>query len=162
SSLGSGASAWSTPKKISGSYDADRGTLATQGSNVYAAWTSQKKYYKVSSTGNCTFNYIFSTADPRFDYFRASTNNGSTWAKANFGYSQAAGDPGSGRMVFTWTTAGGAFSDVWTDGTGGSFGGAKTIVTFPDTSFSTTKCGSTTPCNAAGSGAIPVLLGSSG
>ena len=35
-------------------------------------------------------------------------------------------------------------------------------MTFPDANFSTTKCGSTTPCNAAGSGAIPVLLGSSG
>jgi hypothetical protein len=66
-------------------------------------------------------------------------------------------------MVFTWTTPAGAFSDVWTGGTGGSFGGKKTITTFPDANFAGTACASaTTACNQAGTGAIPVLLGTSG
>jgi hypothetical protein len=285
SKLASGGTAWSPPKNLSGTTSsADRGTLVTQGSNVYAAWTTQKQYYN----STCT-KYTFDTSQPRTNFFRRSTDNGSTWgspiklpgqsstfrgdymymaargtnvyiattdvdtgkiklwvstnsgssfgtplnvgtttnkdttpgqtagacpcgyvggfsglpavatngsavgiaytasatgaekiaicstagtgctttsvqssgANANFGYSQAAGD--STRMVFTWTTPGGAFSDVWTGGTGGSFGGKKTITTFPDANFAGQACASsTTACNQAGTGAIPVLIGSTG
>src|SRR5206468_13079900 len=38
----------------------------------------------------------------------ASTQVAASGANANYGYSQAAGDAGSNRMVFTWTTAAGA------------------------------------------------------
>jgi len=85
----------------------------------------------------------------------------SSGVNANYGYSQAAGD--ATRMVFTWTTAAGAFSDVWAGGTAGSFGGKKTITAFPDANFAGQACASaTTPCNQAGNGAIPVLLGTTG
>jgi hypothetical protein len=277
--------AWSTPKNLSGNtFNADRGTLVTSGANVYAAYSSQVQYYNAQCT-----KLTFDVSQPRIDYFRKSTNNGSTFgppvklpgqnatfrgdymymaargtnvyitttdvsnghillwvstnsgtsfaapktigtttakdnvpgqtngacpcgytggftglpavatngtaigiaytatatgaekiaicntggtgcttstvqssgANANAGYSQAAGD--ATRMVFTWTTPAGAFSDVWTGGTGGSFLGKKTITTFPDANFAGTACASsTTPCNQAGEGAIPVLLGTTG
>jgi hypothetical protein len=290
SKLPSGGAAWSPPKRISGNYEADRGTLTTEGSNVYAAWSSQQHYYAGTPT-HCSnpATYAFDVSEPRADYFRRSTDNGTTWgapfklpgqgatfrgdymyiaamgtnvyitttnvangkillwvstnsgtsfanpvtvgtttnadntpgqtggacpcgytggftglpavatngsavgvaytatpggaekiaicntaggacattqvagsgANANYGYSQAAGD--STRMVFTWTTPGGAFSDVWTGGTGGSFGGVKTITTFPDANFAAQACASSTgACNKAGTGAIPVLIGSTG
>jgi len=290
SKVASGGTQWSLPKRISGNYEADRGTLVTNGSNVFAAWSSQQHYYAGTPT-HCSnpATYAFDTSEPRIDYFRRSTDNGATWgapfklpgqgatfrgdymymassgsnvyitttnvangdillwvstnsgtsfanpvkvgsttnvdntpgqtgglcpcgytggktglpavatngsavgvawnsnpsgaekiaicntaggactttqvaasgANANYGYSQAAGD--STRMVFTWTTPGGAFSDVWTGGTGGSFGGVKTITTFPDANFAGQACASsTTACNQAGTGAIPVLIGSSG
>jgi hypothetical protein len=276
---------WGTPKNLSGTtFRADRGTLVTNGSNVYAAYSSQQQYYSSSCA-----KYTFDVSQPRINYFRRSTNNGASFsppvklpgqsatfrgdymymatrgtnvyitttnvdtgkiilwvstnsgqsfanpvnvgsttnkdntpgqtngacpcgytggftglpavatdgsavgvaytatgtgaekiaicntaggscvtktvqtsgANANYGYSQAAGD--ATRMVFTWTTPGGAFSDVWTGGTGGTFGGKKTITTFPDANFAGTACASaTTPCNQAGTGAIPVLLGTSG
>jgi hypothetical protein len=277
--------AWAAPKNLSGSASsADRGTLVTNGANVYAAYTTQVHYYDAGCS-----KYAFDASEPRIDYFRRSTNNGSTYgaaiklpgqsstfrgdymymatsgsnvyitttnadtgkiilwvstnsgtsfappvnvgsttnkdttpgqtagncpcgyvdgfsglpavatngsavgvaytatptgaekiaicntsgtgcttttvqssgANANYGYSQAAGD--ATRMVFTWTTAAGAFSDVWTGGTAGSFGGKKTITTFPDANFAATACASaSTACNQAGTGAIPVLLGTSG
>jgi hypothetical protein len=279
---------WSAPRNLSGNTtSADRGTLVTSGSNVYAAYSTQQHYY-TGAGGNCT-NYAFDTSEPRINYFRKSTNNGTSFgaavklpgqsatfrgdymymaargtkvyitttdasnghillwvssnsgtsfaapvtvgtttnvdntpgqtggncpcgyvggrsglpavatngtavgvaytatgtgaekiaicntggtgcttttvqasgASANYGYSQAAGD--ATRMVFTWTTAAGAFSDLWTGGILGSFGGKKTITTFPDANFAGTNCVSaTTPCNQAGTGAIPVLLGASG
>ncbi|HEY2802479.1 MAG TPA: hypothetical protein VGJ67_01005, partial [Actinomycetota bacterium] len=277
--------AWSTPTNLSGTASsADRGTLVTNGSNVYAAYSTQKHYYDAGCS-----KYAFDVSEPRIDFFRRSTNNGGTWGSAvklpgqsstfrgdymymatsgtnvyiattnvdtgkiilwvstnsgqsfanpvnvgtttnkdntpgqtagncpcgytggftglpavatngsavgvaytsnptgagkvaicntsgtgcttksvaasetnsNYGYFQAAGD--STRMVFTWTTTKGAFSDVWTGGTAGSFGGAKTITTFPDANFAGTACASaSTACNQAGTGAIPVLLGTSG
>jgi len=277
--------AWSTPKSISGTASsADRGTLVTNGSNVYAAYSTQQHYYDAGCS-----KYAFDVSEPRIDYFRRSTNNGGTWGaavklpgqsatfrgdymymaasgtnvyitttdvsnghillwvstnsgqsfaapvtvgtttnvdntpgqtagncpcgytggrtglpavatngtavgvaytanptgagkvaicnttgttcttksvaasetNANYGYFQAAGD--STRMVFTWTTTKGAFSDVWTGGTAGAFGGVKTITTFPDANFAGTACASaSTACNQAGTGAIPVLLGTSG
>jgi hypothetical protein len=291
SKLASGGAAWSPPKQISGNYEADRGTLTTNGSNVFTAWSSQQHYYAGTPT-NCTnpATYAFDTSEPRIDYFRRSTDNGSTWGAAfklpgqsstfrgdymymatngsnvyitttnvdtgkiilwvstnsgvsfaspvnvgtttnkdttpgqtgglcpcgyvggftglpavatngsavgvaytasaggaeklalcntsgtgcttktlqsspatnvNYGYSQAAGD--STRMVFTWTDAAGAYSNVWTGGTGGTLGGKKTITTFPDANFAGQACASsTTACNQAGTGAIPVLIGSTG
>jgi len=287
SKLPSGGAAWSPLKNLSGTTSsADRGTLATQGSNVYTAWSTQKQYYTKCPTGG---SYNFDTSQPRIDFFRRSTDNGTTWgspvklpgqsttfrgdymyiaangtnvyiattnvdtgkiilwvstnsgssfappvnvgattnkdtvpgqtggncpcgytggfsglpavatngsavgvaytatatgaekiaicntggtgctttsvassgANKNFGYSQAAGD--STRMVFTWTTPAGAFSDVWSGGTGGSFGGKKTITAFPDANFAGQACASsTTACNQAGTGAIPVLIGTTG
>ncbi len=282
SRLTSSATSWPASKQLSGAYNADRGTLVTNGANVYAAWSSQVQYFN----STCT-KYTFDTSQPRIDYFRRSTNDGATWgtafklpgqgstfrgdymymaangtnvyitttnvstgkimlwvsadsgtsfglpitigsttnsdttpgqtsgacpcgytggftglpavatngsaigiaytassgaekiaicstagtgcttktvaasgANVNYGYSQAAGEASTSRLVFTWTTAAGAFSDVWTGGTAGSFGGAKKITSFPDANYAATACASSTgACNVGGSGAIPVLLG---
>src|SRR5438128_10031543 len=63
SKLPSGGTAWSPLVNLSGNTSsADRGTLVTNGSNVYAAYSTQVHYYTKCPAGG---TYNFDTSEPR-------------------------------------------------------------------------------------------------
>src|SRR5205085_4656374 len=77
SKVASGGTAWSPLKNLSGNTSsADRGVLVTQGSNVYTAWSTQQQYYSACPTSG---SYNFDVSQPRINFFRRSTDNGTTW-----------------------------------------------------------------------------------